>query len=77
LTGIHGIGTWTARYVMLRAGFADSAPVGDSALATALQRLHARDERPSHEDVARLMAEFSPHRSLATTHLWASLRETA
>jgi AraC family transcriptional regulator of adaptative response / DNA-3-methyladenine glycosylase II len=77
LKNIHGIGTWTARYVMLRAGFADSAPVGDSALATALQRVYAREERPSHEDVARLMNAFSPYRSLATTHLWASLKVAA
>lgn len=77
LIAIHGIGTWTARYVMLRGGFADSAPVGDSALATALQRLHERDERPGHEDVAKMMEKFAPHRSLATVHLWASLKDAA
>ena len=42
----RGIGTWTARYVLMRGGFADAAPVGDSALATALQRLHKLPERP-------------------------------
>ncbi len=36
----RGVGIWTARYVLMRRGFADSAPVGDSALATALQRVH-------------------------------------
>ena len=40
LTAIHGIGRWTARYAMLRGGFADVAPAGDSALATVLQRVH-------------------------------------
>ena len=55
---------------MLRGGFADAAPVGDSALATALQRLHKLPERPDHEQVKTLMADFSPHRSLATMHLW-------
>src|SRR5580704_5259010 len=40
LTALHGIGTWTARYVLMRVGFADAAPVGDSALAAALQKLH-------------------------------------
>ena len=33
---------------MMRGGFADAAPVGDSALATALQRLHKLPERPDH-----------------------------
>jgi AraC family transcriptional regulator of adaptative response / DNA-3-methyladenine glycosylase II len=77
LTALHGIGTWTARYVMLRGGFADAAPVGDSAMATALQRLHKLPERPDHEKTARLMAQFSPHRSLATMHLWTSLKEAS
>jgi AraC family transcriptional regulator of adaptative response / DNA-3-methyladenine glycosylase II len=75
LTAVRGIGTWTARYVMLRGGFADSAPVGDSALATALQKLHGRKERPAHEDVDALMKPFAPNRSLATVHLWASLKD--
>jgi AraC family transcriptional regulator of adaptative response / DNA-3-methyladenine glycosylase II len=77
LTALHGVGTWTARYTMLRGGFADAAPVGDSALATALQRLHQLPERPDHEQVKTLMTAFSPHRSLATMHLWTSLKEPA
>jgi len=78
LKNVRGIGTWTARYMLLRgAGFADCAPVGDSALATALQRLHGMDERPSHERVHALMEDYSPYRSLATCHLWASLKDAA
>lgn len=77
LTALHGVGTWTARYTMLRGGFADSAPVGDSALATALQRLHKLKERPDQAQTIKLMAQFSPHRSLATMHLWTSLKEQA
>jgi AraC family transcriptional regulator of adaptative response / DNA-3-methyladenine glycosylase II len=77
LTEQRGIGTWTARYILMRMGFADAAPVGDSALAAALQKLHRLDERPSHEEAAKLMAKFAPHRSLATMHLWTYLREAA
>jgi AraC family transcriptional regulator of adaptative response / DNA-3-methyladenine glycosylase II len=77
LTGQRGIGTWTARYVMLRGGFADAAPVGDSALATALQRLHQLPERPDADGTARLMSRFAPHRSIATMHLWTYLKEAA
>jgi 3-methyladenine DNA glycosylase/8-oxoguanine DNA glycosylase len=75
LTAQRGIGLWTARYAMLRGGFADAAPVGDSALATALQRLHKLPERPDAERTARLMSAFAPHRSLATMHLWTYLKE--
>lgn len=78
LTAIRGIGVWTARYMMLRGvGFGDCAPVGDSALATALQHLHKREERPAHDEVGVLMQDFAPHRSLATAHLWASLKKEA
>jgi AraC family transcriptional regulator of adaptative response / DNA-3-methyladenine glycosylase II len=77
LTALHGIGTWTARYVLMRIGFADAAPVGDSAMATALQRLHKLPERPGPDETSRLMAAFAPHRSLATMHLWTYLREAA
>jgi 3-methyladenine DNA glycosylase/8-oxoguanine DNA glycosylase len=62
---------------MLRGGFADAAPVGDSAMATALQRLHKLPERPDHEQTEKLMLQFTPHRSLATMHLWTSLKEAS
>ncbi|HEY1631962.1 MAG TPA: Ada metal-binding domain-containing protein [Rhizomicrobium sp.] len=77
LKAVRGIGTWTARYAMLRAGFADAAPVGDSALATVLQRLHGLDERPDQDATHKLMLDYAPHRSLATSHLWAALRDAA
>jgi len=78
LTSVRGIGTWTARYMLLRGvGFADCAPAGDSALGTALQRLHQLGERPDAKETETLMRAFSPHRSLATAHLWASLKDAA
>jgi len=77
LTAQRGIGIWTARYVLMRGGFADAAPVGDSALATALQKLHKLAERPDSDQTARLMSAFAPHRSLATMHLWTYLKEAA
>jgi AraC family transcriptional regulator of adaptative response / DNA-3-methyladenine glycosylase II len=77
LMAIRGIGKWTARYTMLRGGFADAAPVGDSALATVLQRMHKLEERPDADHAETLMRDFAPHRSLATCHLWASYRDAA
>jgi len=74
LTSLHGVGTWTARYVLLRIGFGDQAPVGDSGLSTALQRLDELPTRPGADEVARLMTRYAPWRSLATAHLWASLQ---
>jgi AraC family transcriptional regulator, regulatory protein of adaptative response / DNA-3-methyladenine glycosylase II len=71
----RGVGIWTARYVLMRRGFADSAPVGDSALATALQRVHELPERPDAQGTERLMSRFAPNRSLASMHLWTLLKE--
>lgn len=73
LVAQRGVGVWTARYVLLRTGFPDSAPVGDSAIATALERLHGLSERPDAAATELLMTRYAPYRSLASMHLWASL----
>jgi AraC family transcriptional regulator of adaptative response / DNA-3-methyladenine glycosylase II len=68
----RGIGIWTARYTLLRgAGFGDFAPIGDSGLAAGLQALHGLADRPSPKAAEELMQPFSPHRSIATAHIWA------
>jgi len=79
-TGGHGQygDCWIKVEPLVRgAGFADCAPIGDVALAAALQKLTGADERPDPDEVANLMRPFAPHRSLATCHLWASLRDAA
>jgi len=76
LTDLYGVGTWTARYTLMRgAGFADCAPVGDVALAAALQKWRRLDTRPNPAAVEDLLRQFSPFRSLATGHFWASLKD--
>jgi AraC family transcriptional regulator of adaptative response / DNA-3-methyladenine glycosylase II len=78
LLGLRGIGPWTARYTLMRGvGLADCAPVGDVALAAALQRFTGADKRPGPAEVETLMRPFAPYRSIATFHLWSSLRDAA
>ena len=60
---------------MRGAGFVDAAPVGDVALAAALQHVTGADRRPTGDEVDALMRRFSPYRSLATFHLWANLKD--
>ena len=75
LAAERGIGPWTTHYVLMRGcGFADCVPLGDAGLTLALQRQHQMDHRPTVKETAALMAPFAPHRSLATFHLWASLK---
>ena len=72
-----GIGPWTSHYVLMRGlGLPDCVPLGDSALATALERRLGLGVRPTVKEVAALMAPYAPYRSLASFHLWASLKGT-
>ena len=72
LGSVRGIGPWTVQYTLLRGlGFADCLPAGDAGLAQGLERLTG--ERPSESKIRELLAGYSPWRSLATYHVWASL----
>jgi len=74
----RGIGPWTAQYVLLRGlGFLDCVPIGDSALATAAERVWSLPARPEGSDLARRCAPFAPHRSLLTFYLWRSFADAA
>jgi 3-methyladenine DNA glycosylase/8-oxoguanine DNA glycosylase len=71
---IRGIGPWTVQYCSLRGlGFADCLPAGDAGLAQGLARVAG--ERPNELEIREMMVKFAPHRSLATYHVWASLKE--
>jgi len=71
LLAIRGLGPWSVNYVMMRSlGFADCVPYGDTGVTSGLQSLLKLDTRPDLDATRRLMAVFSPYRSLATAHLW-------
>ena len=71
LLAVRGLGPWSVNYLMMRSlGFADCVPVGDTGVASGLQTLFGLEERPDADATRRLMSVFSPHRSLATAHLW-------
>ncbi|MFN7957866.1 MAG: Ada metal-binding domain-containing protein [Holophagaceae bacterium] len=77
LLALRGCGPWTAQYVLMRGlGFRDCVPVGDAGLTLALQRWFQLEARPGPAETQALMAPFAPHRSLATFHLWSSLKGT-
>lgn len=71
LLGIRGLGPWSVNYLMMRSlGFSDCLPLGDTGVTSGLQSLFKLEERPDADTTRRLMAAFSPFRSLATAHLW-------
>ena len=56
---------------MMRAlGFPDCVPWGDTGVTSGLQALLQLETRPDLAATRRLMAVFTPYRSLATAHLW-------
>jgi len=75
LLEVRGIGPWTADVIAMRATRdPDVCPAGDLGIRHAMSRLLGRDELPVEDEVAEVASVWSPHRSLASQHLWASLR---
>jgi len=72
LTGVTGIGPWTADiYIMFALGRADAFASGDLALRIGAQHAFGRDERPSPDELTALAEPWRPYRSVAARLLWA------
>jgi len=74
LTGIRGIGPWTANYVLMRCLRMPAAfPVGDVGLQNAVRQLAGMDRKPTQEELYRLAAGWTGWESYATFYLWRML----
>jgi DNA-3-methyladenine glycosylase II len=74
LLAVKGIGPWTVNYGLLRGyGYADCSLHGDVAIRAALQTLLGEDAKPDMPRTEKILAQYSPHRTMAAAHLWASL----
>ena len=74
LLAVKGIGPWTVNYALLRGyGYPDCSLHGDVAIRAAFQRLLGEDSKPEIARTEALLAQYSPHRTMAAAHLWASL----
>jgi DNA-3-methyladenine glycosylase II len=71
LTGIKGIGSWSANiYLLMAMRRADIWPAGDLALAVALKELKGLAVRPSPEELELIAEAWRPHRAVAARMLW-------
>ncbi len=71
LTAITGIGAWTANIYLLMALLRpDVWPVGDRALAVALQQVKGLERCPSGEEMAALGQTWRPWRAVAARLFW-------
>lgn len=74
LTGVKGIGTWSAQiFLMFRLGRPDVLPNGDLGIQNAIMRAYGLRKRPSPERVKRIGVPWAPYRSIASWYLWRSL----
>ena len=71
LLALKGIGPWTADIYLLSAlRRPDIWPVGDLALATAVQEVKRLRERPSPERLEKMSAPWRPWRAVAARLFW-------
>ncbi len=71
LVRIKGIGPWTADvYLLMALRRPDAWPVGDLALAKAVQRVKRLRALPSQERLARIGETWRPWRAVAARLLW-------
>lgn len=75
LTGIRGIGPWTADIYLLSAlQSANAWPAADLALQVAAADLLELETRPSAKEMARLAEPWHPVRAVAARLLWSHYR---
>jgi len=71
LTRIKGIGRWSADiYLMFALGRPDVWPVGDLALAAAVERLLKLKRRPGEKEMEAIGEAWKPWRTEAAAMLW-------
>jgi DNA-3-methyladenine glycosylase II len=71
LTGIKGIGLWSANiYLLMAMRRADIWPAGDLALAVAIKELKGLRVKPSAEELEAIAEQWRPHRAVAARMLW-------
>jgi DNA-3-methyladenine glycosylase II len=74
LTGVKGIGRWTAEMFLIFAlGRLDVFPVDDLGIRKAIQRAYGYKRMPAPMTMHRHARKWIPYRTIATWYLWRSL----
>jgi len=75
LTGLRGVGLWTAQWLLIRAlGRDDGFPHGDLALCRIMGQLLNQGKPFQPEEVLEYSQRWSPYRSYITAYLFAAMR---
>lgn len=74
LTGVHGIGRWTAEmFLIFSLNRLDVLPVDDLGLRVAVQKIYQMKDRPDAKRLRTLGKKWSPFETVATWYAWRSL----
>ena len=78
LTGVKGIGRWTAEiYLLFAEGRPDIFPAGDLAVQIELGVILGMEERPTEKAIRALAEPWRPHRGAAAVFAWHHRRAGA
>lgn len=71
LTGIRGIGDWTAEmYLMFVLGRENVLPLGDLAVRRGIQQVYGDGTELSRADMREIALAWQPYRSFGTRYIW-------
>jgi DNA-3-methyladenine glycosylase II len=78
LTGVKGIGVWTAQMFLIFAlRRADVLPSADLGIRAAMRKLYGLPELPRPAQVEELARDWRPYATVASWYLWRSLEGKA
>ncbi len=76
LTGLHGIGRWTAEcYLLFCLGRRDIFPAGDLALRVGYRELAGLSDSPTEGETAQAALQWAPRRTAAAYLVWQKYLE--
>lgn len=74
LTAIHGIGPWTAHYVLMRClRFTSAFPIDDVGLHNAIKFITCSENKPTKHEIKDFAANWTNWESYETFYLWRVL----
>ncbi len=74
LIQVKGIGRWTGEmFLMFSLARPDVFSHGDLGLRNAIQRLYKFKQPPTTKQIEKIIAKWSPHKTLASRYLWRTL----
>ena len=74
LTGLNGVGTWTAHMFMIFSlNRLDILPLGDAGFRRAVSKFYLEGRKPDDSEIIEISKKWAPYRSIAVWYLWRGI----